>query len=65
MYKESTTNISFKWNEMTWKNACNSRDSTSNVIVIQKNIIQFFFNFNTFPEINMKRHNNILLSMFM
>jgi len=57
MYKESTTKINFKWNEMTWKNAYNPRDSTSNVTVIQKVIIQIFFNFNTFSEINMKRHN--------
>jgi hypothetical protein len=65
MYKESTIKINCKWNEMTWKNAYNSRDSASNVIVIQKNIIQIFFNFNTFSEINMKRHNNMSLSTFM
>jgi len=64
MYKKSTTKINFKWNETTWKNAYNSRDSTSNVTVIQKNIIQIFFNFNTFSEINTKRHNIMSLSTF-
>jgi hypothetical protein len=52
-----------KWNDLK-KNAYNSRDSTSNVTVIQKIIIQIFFNFNTFSEINTKRHNIMSLSTF-